>query len=799
MNTPPVQPMTGLPMHIAREFRKSLCRLCGVALAWGLLFVVSAPVQAQVVRLEGLSDAGYAWSRTWIDINGDGRDDYCVIAGGSGEQLQCYLSDGSQFGPTKLVYSVPASTHSWSVRWMDLNGDGRPDLCRTTGGGPAWNGSTGGLACRYGPDFVSGPSVNIPFIGSTGQGLIDWVHAFTVDVNSDGRADLCYLHLSNSSYTMKCLLFNGSGFDAATPAWTSMVIDPGLLYWPWPRGYFDFNGDGRPDFCRLVSTTQFKCLLVGPTGFTQTDVASPSISMPYKEGAAFVDMNGDGQVDFCRIVGPSGSYSLSCLVSNGSGWEATERTSPVIPNATIGDAQARWWVDINADGLPDFCRAVSSSRLSCRLSRGDGDGASNYAFGFSDVHVDGIDFGNSDGGRSFCDASGSGIQTYCRSTLTHPGSTQVCSYGGDSGEEVCWSVPTDSHGVIAGLVEPTSATDNKLQTRLPLMTAFSDGVGAETRISYLPLTNAEVYIRSGTGTYPRALISQPRSSVVYETRSWRIGTSEPMTGIARYSFKDLRNDVWLGSRGFRERWIFTEASNTLDHVVFYQGLGPGVDSDSLLDDRREIGLVKVQERYAVANGYLPTPSTSPGAPSVRASNMRNIMGAARLSVTIQPVPTAQSPFVLLQRTTNTLAHTTPANPRYRFIGGSTIQSWDWNNESGASVALPTVSTTTAMTDVGNVTNIVQTTTSQPNNLTWTRTTTNEYDPAKQNVAAWILGRLTKSTVTSTAPSAADQVAAYATSAGRSPNASAMSSTTPAAPQPLDPAVLATILQLLLDD
>jgi hypothetical protein len=796
---PQLQPLPVLPMHVARKFRSSLSALRGWAISFGLLFAGLASVHAQVVRLEGLDDPGYAWSRSWIDVNGDGRDDYCLLAGTSGEQLQCYLSDGTTFGPTKQIYTAPAGTGStgYAVRWLDINGDGYPDLCRTTGNPPAGTPSIGGLNCRFGPNFTSATSVTIPFV-STGGGLTDWSHAFTVDVNGDGRTDVCYLHVASPTTTLKCFLSNGSGFDAPIAAWTSMPIDGGLLYPTWPRGFVDFNGDGFPDFCRLVSTTQFKCLLGGPNGFKQTDVASPAISIPYKEGASFVDVNGDGKTDFCRIVGASSNYALSCLVSNGVGWETVERTSPIIGNTIIGDQQMRWWIDINADGLPDFCRAVSSSRLSCRLSRGDGDGVSNYAFGFSDVYIDGIDFGISDGGRSFCDASGSGILTFCRATLTHPGTTQVCSYGGgDSGETVCWTVPTDSNGIVAGLVVPASATDNKLQARLPLLTAFSDGVGAETRISYLPLTNTQVYTRSGPGTFPRALISQPRSSVVYETRSWRTGTSEPMTGIARYFFKDLRNDTWLGSRGFRERWIFTEASNSLEHITFYQGLGSAFDTDSVSNDRREIGLIKQQERFAVANGYLPNPTTSAAAPSIRAANMKNIMSAAGVSAQVQLVPTPQSPFVLLHRTTNTLADTVPVNPRYRFIGSATAQSWDWNNETLATVPLPTLASTTTMTNVGNVTGIVQTTTA--NGLVWSQTTTNEYDPAKQNPSAWILGRLTKATVTSVSPTEAAQLGAYSSSAGRSPDAGSTSGTTPAAPQPINPAVLSAILQLLLDD
>jgi hypothetical protein len=212
-----------------------------------------------------------------------------------------------------------------------------------------------------------------------------------------------------------------------------------------------------------------------------------------------------------------------------------------------------------------------------------------------------------------------------------------------------------------------------------------------------------------------------------------------------------------------------------------------------------VGLIKKQERFAVANGMIPSPVTSPGAPSPRTAYVQYIMETARglVKPPLQPIMPA-SPFVLLQRSTNTLKDTSPVNPRYRFTGNSLVESWDWNAQAGTAVAMPTVESSTEMTDVGDVTRMFQKTTA-PNGLWWSKTTTNEYDPAKQNPSAWILGRLTRATVVSQSPSVDQQLAANPTSPGRSPTAAATSSSAPSAPQPLNPAVLAAILQLLLED
>lgn len=788
----------------APTLQTPMFRLFRVIAAWTVLGGIAGTVGAHQVRLDGLPDPGYNWSRSWVDFNNDGRDDYCHIAGADGERLECYPSKGTSFG-LKQVFGVPASKDPSSVHWADVNGDGQIDLCRVTGSPQAtvpYPNYSGTVVCAKGPTFAQTVSASIPLRWtqlysqggggySTTQhyGLITWRDLYLADVNADGKSDACYVHENSSgSRELRCLLSNGSGFDAHTSSWTRT----GLVYTPasttspdWPRGFYDFNGDGYGDFCRVASGV-LRCTLGSAAGFTANDVVSSALSLPIVEGAAFVDLNGDGNTDFCRLIGTAANYSLSCKISNGIGWEATERTSPVLNQ---GDGKTRWWVDINADGLPDFCRATDGSTFSCRLARGDGDGSSTSAFAFSEVSVSGVNFGRDDGGRGFCDVLGVGVSTYCRATYTESAGQPQCYTDVDTGAQTCWPTTVGSNGISAGLVDGSQAQQS-------LLTAFTDGVGAETRVNYLPMTNPDVYTRSGVGADPqRVQIVQPRAPVVFETRAWKTGTQEALTGNARYFYSDLRNDTFGGSRGFRERWIFTEGSNTLDHVVFFQGLGPSVDATSIEHDSREIGLVKYQERFAVANGVLPTPLNTTGLTTQRQLFVQSVVERAKALRAVPPgPPTAQSPFYLLQSTVNTLSDTSPINPRFRYVGASTVKSWDLNGST--QVALPQVDTTTVMSDLGNVTGVVQTT-GFPGGAQWKKTTTNVY--GQDDTTKWILGRLTKSTVTSEAPTVADQIAAYPRNAGRSSTASDMSSSAPAVAQPLSPAVLSAILQLLLED
>jgi hypothetical protein len=65
----------------------------------------------------------------------------------------------------------------------------------------------------------------------------------------------------------------------------------------------------------------------------------------------------------------------------------------------------------------------------------------------------------------------------------------------------------------------------------------------------------------------------------------------------------------------------------------------------------------------------------------------------------------------------------------------------------------------------------------------------------------LLGRLTNAKVVSNAPTPDQQLADLPRSAGTAPNATVMAppAPVPTAPQPVSPAVLAAILQLLLED
>jgi FG-GAP-like repeat len=792
-------------------------RLCGMLLA----IAFASGAQAQRIMYEGVVASSNPYSRSWVDVNNDGKDDYCMLGGANVSEIQCYLSSGSEFQP-RVTYTIGQSP-KLLFRWVDINGDGQVDFCRLLkevfSGDPS---ST--VQCRLGPTFASAVSVSFPTYvpencptfdscdGNYLPGAREDRHLFFSDVNQDGMSDFCYLHLNTppvSTYELRCMLSTGSAFAAASSTWIRTAVVVGNE--GWPQGFYDVNGDGFPDFCRINGT--IRCILGSAIGFSGTaNMDSGSLGANnHTAGSDFVDINGDGKADFCRFTGTSNAYPMSCRLSTGSNWQTTDVSTPPMSNTEVGHAHARWWADVNGDGLPDFCRAVgpdpsSGSRMSnlwCRLARG-GDATTGlfgrHDFKFeSNTSAGAIHFGVSDGGRAFCDPFGTGIQTLCRATYRETVTDQQQCYEGDNGP-TCWNVVAQTHGIAVGLYSGiipantvpagTAAQRDEIQARPGLLASYSDGLGAETRITYMPLSSNQVYARSGIGV-PRVQIVQPRSPVVFETRAWRTSSSVTLTGNARYFYKDLRIDNQSGSRGFRERWFLSEGSNTIEHAIYYQGLGSSVDVSSIdaasadpAVARRgllEIGQPKEKRVYAIDPNQIPTSIagwTPPAGANARqlklAATMRQATTlAGGMSTSAVSPPTQANPFMLLKRTTSTLGESVPfLNQRFRPVVTTRTEAWDWNDRTA--LALPIVDGSSTVTDYGNVTNLVETTTH--GGQVWRKATTNAY--GADNVATWTLGRLTKATVISTAPDVATQLAANGSSVGSSPNAGTTSSSSP---------------------
>jgi Abnormal spindle-like microcephaly-assoc'd, ASPM-SPD-2-Hydin/FG-GAP-like repeat len=822
-----------------------------VQLIFGLMLVAatwSAHAQRSMLQIP---DAGNGFSRSWVDINGDGRDDYCLINGPQREQLRCYLSLGDQLSPVPQNYTL-GPMQGEKFGWVDVNGDGQTDICRlltpvnsnfTLGGGP----TSGEVRCHLGPGFTASVSASVPFftmsvpdpqqsiesvVASTG--LTEPSKLFFVDINGDGKADICYLHfdgeLGNSSISShRCFISSGVDF-VANPAWrrdgvVARALDsvPASLL-----GHLDVNGDGFADFC--FAETSISCFLGSATGISLTPSFNlSSIPAFFKEGAAFIDINGDGYTDFCRLIGSAAPYKLGCRLSTGKGWESTDRLSSNLATGYEGYTYDRYWADINGDGLPDYCRAIGVnprndanptvsvySNMACRMTRG-GDGVEGMFSAdevlFTNAAGGSIDFGVSDGGRGFCDMQGRGFSTFCRATREILTTGENLCYEGGSGQ-ICVFISGTSDGVATGFYGGKLRSDltypqaDGIQANVPVMQKFSDSLGAETVVTYFPMSNPEVYSRSSVTTgVPLVYLVTPRAPAVFETRAWRVGVgatlSSTLTGTARYHYKDLKVHRDFGLRGFRERWHLTEGGNSLSYVKYFQALGSAVDATSIQDSYLELGVPVEARTYAVDPTVISVPIPPMGDQNERRLRLKKIMELATVpgAMVTSPVspPTAASPFMLRSAMVNSLGQTVAAvnaagvsispaqNPRYRPVVGSTKSGWDWNGR--AAVALPSITTSSTVSYFGNVLNQGETTTQA--GATWSKAVASEY--LADNPSNWLLGRMTKSTSTSTVPTATAQIAAYASSAGTAPNANVVTSNNPPSVVVTPPNYAATVV------
>lgn len=423
----------------------------------------------------GPMDWGFAAGRGWVDMFGTGRAGFCRQVGSPGNyRLVCNGSTGS--GLTTAVASQPMPINpDVGGSYADINGDGMLDFCAVS----ASYGSGQSVSCYLGPISTW---MSVYTTSNIDIGFADG-RAF-VDVDGDGRADLCRITGTNyagSSY-LRCRLSDGNTFTTETGPGGG--IDPGfdsnasgdlrsMRYWA------DVNGDGLADFCRGTGSYNpnfvLRCSLA-PDFDPAKDITINTDHGFAGPGRQFVDINGDGKADFCRIVGVSPTFYLQCALSTGTGFVETILGWGGPGNGVLSDpgyTEGRGWTDVNGDGLPDFCRIVGVGpyRTTCRLSPA-------YT---TDVDVSQyVDAGYQDT-RDYADPVGDGRGRFCRLI----GGTNF----------------TANNAICTGVA--LSSTDS--------IKSVTSGLGLTTAIQSAPLPSlaADRFQKTGAWTYPQQSVVPP--------------------------------------------------------------------------------------------------------------------------------------------------------------------------------------------------------------------------------------------------------------------------------------------------
>ena len=254
-------------------------------------------------------------AEVWLaDVDGRGRADVCVR---DVDGLRCHSSEG---GPAMALAALADDagladvTRHGSIRFGDIDGDGREDVCARL---------EDGLSCwRAGAVGFERNAVRLAS-WSDARGWGESRYGSTirlVDVDGDGRADAC----GRGPDGFGCWLSLGTSFEpsaARGPSMRETMWDERSVYTTIRMG--DVDGDGATDLCARTQEG-VRCWLWSGEGFEQ-QVVGPALSdaegwsaSPRYASLRLGDVNGDGRADLC-----SRSDGLRCWISAGTHFSRT--------------------------------------------------------------------------------------------------------------------------------------------------------------------------------------------------------------------------------------------------------------------------------------------------------------------------------------------------------------------------------------------------------------------------------------------------------------------------------------------
>ena len=153
-------------------------------------------------------------------------------------------------------------------------------------------------------------------------------------MDADGKADYCRL-VGNAGADERAMCTVSAGGTAFSDEYVTQAVGWGTA----PQSWADFDGDGMLDFCRAFDNgsgnQRAGCVRIDAATYQST--ALP-LSEPLVLGdaafRAWADVTGDQQADFCRVTGANPDARLTCIVSNGTDFQAPTPTPTPTPSAS---------------------------------------------------------------------------------------------------------------------------------------------------------------------------------------------------------------------------------------------------------------------------------------------------------------------------------------------------------------------------------------------------------------------------------------------------------------------------------
>lgn len=525
-------------------------------------------------------------------------------------------------------------------------------------------------------------------------------------------------------------------------------------YWRFPD-QADINGDGLQDI--LTDTTgRWRSLGNGNFAASPIQDSSQLCGLP-------IDFNGDGRTDCLypnkNVPAPGSQYLQLSYGANSSAPLAQFNLTSSADRLFDTDAYSRQTIgaiveDFDGDGRQDILRwGTSNADNGIYLSNGDGSFRTRAPSGLENATLQAAD-----GSLSFVlgDFLGIGSVQILRMASNPPAT------GGTANTVNQLWVRSGDVGAVDVLASVTTPTG--LQTTVGPRVALTAGLAAD-----------------GSGYVPDARGSSGANIVELQPAMYVIASTSRQTGsgtlTTKYRYAGMKADRGgRGMLGFREMQQQDETPDPAKPLT--------VATDFLLK-HPYLGVAWRSRSFV---GSLGQTSGSP------LSSTLNTY-CDRTSADNPDAATEQVPC------------TTSAKVTRPYLRKSIEEGRDLNGTA----LLPKITTVNSFNDFGDPLSITVSTEATFENATrtYTKTTTNEFCAPGTTLAggaacpnttagdSWLLGRLTRASVTATAPNLLGTLSA---SAGTLFTASAIQGVPPAgAITPINPAALQAIIQLLLED
>jgi hypothetical protein len=218
------------------------------------------PALVALADAEGFEDPS-RWSTIRLgDVTGDGLADACAR---TSEGMRCWASTGLGFDPEPIAGPRWSDASGWgahrfyaTIRLVDLDGDGREDLCAR---------AAAGLRCHLSSGAGFGDAITLDALAdeSGWDDLSNYATLALPDVDGDGDRDVC----ARADARVFCWPFEGGAFGARIDGPT--LSDEGswsrAIYWRTIR-FADVDGDGDDDLCARGASA-VRCWPSEGTGF----------------------------------------------------------------------------------------------------------------------------------------------------------------------------------------------------------------------------------------------------------------------------------------------------------------------------------------------------------------------------------------------------------------------------------------------------------------------------------------------------------------------------------------------------